>query len=432
MSHPPTPSPDTALRHALASARSTRVPAAAAPAPAAPVTWTGPPWALRRPSAAHRARVDLDHLLALSLAAPSGSAGRLRPVPSAGALHPVRPHLLVAEGCTLPPGRYAYDATAHRAHLRGPAPAGAPPGATVVLTVTAGPTVAHYGHRGWPLLLLDAGHAAAALALAARGGAYLALDADGGLLAAAAGLPSTGTPPEQPLAAVHLPPGGRALPGDPLSGWAAQPAPDGPVPPGPASPSAALTAARKLLVSLAAGGPTRATWHRAPTLGAVTDRVLQERRSAEPAELARSVPGDLLARVLATAANGPPGGPDWCAAVGGSRPAILAPAQTDRAGLRVLATGDARPTLAHWAAGQRWLADAGAVLVARGCPSDAPGPRIRLDHLAAGCAAGLAHAQAAALGLPSRPVGSWQRADLGAALGDPDGRDWIVHGLALG
>jgi hypothetical protein len=35
-------------------------------------------------------------------------------------------------------------------------------------------------------------------------------------------------------------------------------------------------------------------------------------------------------------------------------------------------------------------------------------------------------------GLASRPVGSWQQADLGAALGTQQGRDWIVHGLALG
>jgi nitroreductase len=39
---------------------------------------------------------------------------------------------------------------------------------------------------------------------------------------------------------------------------------------------------------------------------------------------------------------------------------------------------------------------------------------------------------AARHGLAGRPVGSWQQADLGAALGAPPGRDWIVHGLALG
>ncbi|WP_374064256.1 hypothetical protein [Streptomyces himalayensis] len=39
---------------------------------------------------------------------------------------------------------------------------------------------------------------------------------------------------------------------------------------------------------------------------------------------------------------------------------------------------------------------------------------------------------AARHGLSGRPVGSWQQADLGAALGAPPGGDWIIHGLALG
>jgi nitroreductase len=90
------------------------------------------------------------------------------------------------------------------------------------------------------------------------------------------------------------------------------------------------------------------------------------------------------------------------------------------------------PTLAHWAAGQGWVARAGAVLLAYGCPSDAAPDRVRRDHLAAGLGVGHAQAVATALGLPSRPVGSWQGADLGAALGGPAGRDWVVHGLALG
>ncbi|MYX88226.1 nitroreductase, partial [Streptomyces sp. SID4915] len=94
--------------------------------------------------------------------------------------------------------------------------------------------------------------------------------------------------------------------------------------------------------------------------------------------------------------------------------------------------GDARPSLAHWAAGQLWLADTGAALLAHGCPSDAPASQIRHDHLAAGFAAGTAHAHAAAEGINARPVGSWQQADLGAALGDTPGHDWVLHGLALG
>ncbi|MFW3464010.1 hypothetical protein ACN24K_28105 [Streptomyces microflavus] len=61
------------------------------------------------------------------------------------------------------------------------------------------------------------------------------------------------------------------------------------------------------------------------------------------------------------------------------------------------------------------------MLVAHGCPADAPPALIRSSHLAAGYAAGVAQAHATALGLRSRPIGSWQQADLGAALGDaPD------------
>ncbi|MBL0781671.1 nitroreductase, partial [Streptomyces albidoflavus] len=112
-------------------------------------------------------------------------------------------------------------------------------------------------------------------------------------------------------------------------------------------------------------------------------------------------------------------------------PALLAPGHRTAAPYR-LARGDARPSLAHWAAGQLWLGGTGAVLLAHGCPSDALAPQIRHDHLAAGFAAGTAHAHATAEGIAARPVGSWQQADLGAALGDTPDRDWVLHGLALG
>lgn len=58
--------------------------------------------------------------------------------------------------------------------------------------------------------------------------------------------------------------------------------------------------------------------------------------------------------------------------------------------------------------------------------------RVRREHLLAGYGAGRAQLTATALGLVSRPVGSWQQADLGARLGGPPGRDWIVHALAVG
>ncbi|MGK3089955.1 nitroreductase [Streptomyces sp. WAC01490] len=419
------------LSRALADARSPRVPRTVPYLPERAFPWGGPGL---HPAGAGGG-VDLDRVLRLSLAAPRKAGGRLRPVASAGALHPVRAHLLVGPGCSLPPGRYAYDPRTHRAHPRGRAPADAPPGAVVVLTVTAARTVAHYGHRAWPLLLLDAGHAAAALALAAApGDVRVSLDADGEELAAAAGLPRAadrqtrwpGVEPELPLVAIWLRSADALAPSTvPLTAWAALPCAATPLPQPGAGGNATpreLAAARHLLTHLSAGADS--TWHPAARPTPVTDETLRTRRSAPPSDLAHPPAPDLLARVLATAEGARPDGPAWAAAVGGDAPGLLTTAGP-------LASGDARPTLAHWAAGQRWIGTAGAVLVAHGCPADAPPSLIRRSHLAAGYAAGVAQAHAAALGLRSRPIGSWLQADLGAALGDAPAHDWIVHGLAL-
>lgn len=427
------------LRRALADARSPRAPRTAPYERERPFPWGDPVLSLAGTGGA----VDLERILRSSLAVPHGSTGRLRPAASAGALHPVRAHLLLGPGCPLPPGRYAYDPHTHRAHRRGPAPVGAPPGAVVVLTVTATRTVAHYGHRAWPLLLLDAGHAAAALALAAVPDAVrVSLDADGAELSAAAGLPRAagwrgrwpGTDPELPLAAVWLTPGGMpAVPPRPLAAWAALPLATAPVPqPGAeTAPPPGLAAARNLLDHLsAAGRRPGGTWHRARRPAPCTDEILRTRRSAAPADMTRPPAPDLLARVLATAGAARPDGPAWAAAVGGDAPGLLV-ATPGATAPDVLASGDARPTLARWAARQQWIGAAGAVLVAHGCPTDAPPHLVRSSHLAAGYAAGVAQTHATALELRSRPIGSWQQADLGAALGDAPGHDWIVHGLAL-
>ncbi|MFF0191794.1 nitroreductase [Streptomyces anulatus] len=441
------------LRRALADVRSSRAPGLAPYVPERPFPRSGAGMPLAgceaRPGAGPggggRAVIDLDRVLRLSLAAPAGTSGRLRPVPSAGALHPVRAHLLIGPGCSLPPGRYAYDPRAHRAHRRGPAPDGVSPGVLVVLTVAASRTVAHYGHRAWPLLLLDTGHAAAALALAGPPAAdvLVCFDADAALLSAAAGLhaapdrPDTrpGAEPELPLAAVRLTPTGVTAdaPGT-LTAWA------GPIRAGtpsarPGAETAApteLAAARNLLHHIArAPELPGGTWHPAPRPEPVTDGALEKRRSAPPDDLTHPPGEDPLARLLTTARTARPDGPAWTAAVGGDAPALYAKAPGSR-GLDVRASGDARPTLARWAAGQQWIGGAGAVLLAHGCPGDAPAAAVRTCHLAAGYAAGAVQAHATALGLRSRPIGSWQRADLGAALGEAPGRDWIVHGLAVG
>ncbi|MFC8867304.1 SagB/ThcOx family dehydrogenase [Streptomyces sp. NPDC057148] len=353
---------------ALARARSPELPGPDMPAGAPVRAWAGPPCPLPE---AGPADLDLRALLRLSLAA-SDTSGRLRPTPSAGALHPVDTELVVGTGCSLPPGRYGYDPLRHRVHHVGPPVDGTPPGVTAALTVTAQRTVSHYGHRAWPLLMLDTGHAAAALLLAARvlgtGEADVRLDGR----------------TENPLAVVRVPP------------------PDG-----------------------------RSPRHPAETEDPPTPADLLARRSTPP-PLPGLPPHDALRAVLATA--GRAGDGDllrWCAAVGPPRPGLMELAP-DGTTLRPYASGETRPTLAAWAAGQAWLADAGAVLLAHGCPTDADTAHIRRAHLRAGFAVHLAHVTALRHGLAARPVGSWQQADLGAALGAAPGRDWVVHALALG
>ncbi|MEV0000312.1 nitroreductase [Streptomyces sp. NPDC050848] len=512
------------LRAALVLARSPREPGPDFPAGAAVAAW---------PGEAVRVPAELDAVLAGALA-----GGRLRPAASAGALHPVNAHLLVGPGGELAPGRYAYDPGAHRLRARGGAPADAPQGVAAVLTVTARRTVSHYGHRAWPLLLLDTGHALAALALA--GAEAYCGDADGALLAAAAGLPPTpGTgEPEHAVAAVWWGPGSRPV-GELLTRWAAHGPGDAPVGPGKPAPDV-LVAAWEVLREVTGGGG-KGSWSgfpglpvpvaagpvvvatagpvvvaagpapvsartrpgrraapgsdggpdgvgpagvaeggrgAAPSLRGVPDGVgptgvaeggrgaasslrgvpagivqtVGVRRSAapglrgvpdgvEPAGIGQAVgvrrsaaPGfrgvpdraELVRLVRVVEAAGPEG-VRWCVAVGGPEPAVLG-----GPGLRPLATGDARPTLARWAARQAWLAEAGAVLLAYGCPDGAPAAEVRRAHLGAGYAVGLAQVLACEAGLPSRPVGSWQSADLGAALGAPPGSGPILHALALG
>ncbi|MEV5427726.1 SagB/ThcOx family dehydrogenase [Streptomyces sp. NPDC052701] len=366
---------------ALARARSPQEPGPDTPAGPPVRAWPGPPRPLPR---AGRGELDLELLLRLSLAASDGS-GRLRPAASAGALHPVDARLAVGPGCPLPPGRYGYDPLRHRVHRLAPVPGGAPPGVSVELSLSPRRTASHYGHRARPLVLLDAGHAAAALWLAGRalGTAPPQLRMDGRT--------------EEPVAALHF---------------------------APHEDCARATADGSPARAPATGGPPSSGPATAPAPGE-----LLARRSAPP-PLRGAPPRDALRDVLATAVEAGAGELGWCAAVGEPRPELLelGPGGT----LRRLAAGEARPTLAVWAAGQGWIADAGAVLLGYGCPADAGARRIRRTHLRAGFAVQLAQLAALRHGLAARPVGSWQQADLGAALGAAPGRDWIVHGLALG
>jgi nitroreductase len=359
---------------ALARARSPQRPGPDTPAGGAVRAWPGTPTAFPK---AGPEDLDVQVLLRLSLAASDGS-GRLRPAPSAGALHPVDTELTLGAACSLPPGRYGYDPLRHRVHRLGRQPDRTPPGVTARLSVTARRTVSHYGHRALPLLLLDTGHAAAALYLAARA-----------LGVSEPGLRLDGLA-ESPLAVVHIPPPDRRGPVHPADG-------------------------------------TRAP---EPSEGRPAPSELLARRSAPPPLSGAPSPDALLA-VLTTAARAGAGDLRWYAAVGPPRPGLVEPA-ADGATLRRYAAGEARPTLAAWAAGQAWIGAAGAVLLAVGCPADADAPHIRRAHLRAGFAVHLAHVTARRHGLAARPVGSWQQADLGAALGAAPGRDWVVHALALG
>ncbi|MGC9543967.1 nitroreductase [Streptomyces sp. UG1] len=444
----------------LARARSPEQPGPDTPAGPTVRRWPGPACPLPE---ARPGELDMGQLLRLSLAASDG-AGRLRPAPSAGALHPVDARLVVGTGCPLPPGCYGYDPLRHRVHRLGPEPDGPPAGVTVELSVTAQRTISHYGHRAWPLILLDTGHAAGALWLAGRalGVGPVTVRLDGS--------------DEDPLATVHFAP-----PEEARRAPLAEAAPEVPLPEGTRRASqpegvlrgapaegvlqgapAGRTGQGVLLGGSYAGVPAEGVLQGAPAgrtgqgarpggphagvpaegvhqvappdaahpvAGAPAPRDLLARRSARPPM--RGTPSrDALRAVLATANAASTGELAWCAAVGGPQPELVEAAPDGT--LRRLAAGEARPTLAAWAAGQAWIADAGAVLLGHGCPAEADAPRIRRAHLRAGFAVHLAHLTAARHGLAARPVGSWQQADLGAALGAPPGRDWIVHGLALG
>ncbi|WP_329562557.1 nitroreductase [Streptomyces uncialis] len=487
----------TLISDALARARSSAVPGPD----------LRPPAHRRAPGVLVAVPAALDRLLARSVA-----GARLRPAASAGALHPVDVLLLMGAGSGVRPGRYLYRPAEHRLQRVAAAPVPAPPGVFAVLHARAERTVAHYRHRGWPLVLLDTGHTVAALV--AAGAPAFTLDLDGRVLlprtatgrATAVGLstgrpatgcatavgpstdhPSTDRPATEPggavLAVVRLTrdgtldpwcvPATTGAPGPtpvpppapvPVPAQAPVPAPaqapvpaqepgpppaqvparaQAPVPapvPAPARDSASpgtrspqdddLAEAARILARLAAAGKGTGSWT-TPRAPAAPDAVLLGRRSADPDVLATAgrPSSAALALLLEAAVSAAPDGPRWCVAVGGPAPGLL---RLEGDTLTTLATGPVLPTLAVWAAGQRWIAATGAVLLAHGCPWDATPARVRREHLLAGYGAGRAQLTATALGLVSRPVGSWQQADLGARLGGPPGRDWIVHALAVG
>ncbi|MER5767158.1 nitroreductase [Streptomyces sp. NPDC001985] len=400
------------IHRALARARSAEVPAPGTGGHAGGgPRWSGEPLALPAP---------LDRVLGLSLA-----GDRLRPVPSAGALHPVEAHLLLGAGHGVPPGRYGYDPRGHRMfRAGGPGePAGA--GALVVLGVRPEALVGRYGHRGWVLGVLDLGHAVAGVLAGAGCGESPGVRGAG--CGESPGVRGAGGPSGAGPAGVVGP--GLRVEVDVSEGGGGRWRAVGGGRDRGGEGTGELAEARRVLGAL--GEEADGEWTAPPPAG-VRAEVIRRRRSAGPAALGSfaAPPGRAaLARVLRAAESAGPRGPRWCLALGGAEPGLAESAPGG--GLRAIATGEVLPTLAVWAARQGWIAGAGAVLIARGCPSGAGPRRVLRDHLLAGLGAGRAQLTATALGLASRPIGSWQRADLGAALGEEPGRDWVVHGLAL-
>ncbi|WP_143590122.1 nitroreductase family protein [Thermoactinospora rubra] len=305
------------------------------------------------------------------------SRGRLRRVPSAGALYPVDAHVM-AGGRLL-----AFDPFRHVLRDRGLS-CSAVPGAVVLLSLEPSRTVWKYGSRSLPSLLLDLGHAAGSLAAAAAClgvECRVSLDVDARRMA----VPYT-------FAAVWLaPPAATDVLLCAGTAWR-----------GTAEPGHTLI--RQALDDLAEGGTT---WE-APGMPPFPRHVIESRRSAPPpftGELDRT---DLHALLDGT-------------------PLIAA----TRDGLTTadgpVGRGDARPALAAWATGQAFLADAAAVLLVT---ADLTG--YRAAYTRAGLLVHRALLAAHARGLPARPVGSWGPADLGAALGRPPGTHVIVHGAAIG
>ncbi|WP_067478929.1 nitroreductase family protein [Actinomadura hibisca] len=318
----------------------------------------------------------LGPLLDLALAAESGRV-RPRRVPSAGALYPVDAHVL-HEGTV-----HRYDPVRHA--LTG-WPSGTDTGAfVVVLSLVPERTRWKYGARALPSLLLDLGHAVAALAASAAAldvPCQVWTDPDARCLAALTGAPYSlaavriGTPPDLP----SPPPAPRPLPtGDLVTDALTDLSPGSPAPgwtdPGqPRHPADVLLARRSAdsLTGHLSSADLDALLHRTPLVAATADGLRD--------------------------ASGP------------------------------IARGDARPVLAAWSGGGPAIAEAAAVLL-----FTAPLDDYRREHTDAGRTVHRAVLEATARGLAARPVGSWSaNADLGAALGRPSRRSMVVHALAVG
>ncbi len=140
---------------------------------------------------------------------PTGRRYALRVNPSSGNLHPTEFHFIAGGLPEWPDGVYHYRASAHMAEQR--APATAEPGLQIILTSVAWREAWKYADRAYRYCLLDAGHAAEAVRLAAQASgstAEVSAAFDDRAITEALHLPED----EWPLVLVNLnaPPGGIA------------------------------------------------------------------------------------------------------------------------------------------------------------------------------------------------------------------------------
>ena len=381
MTAPPVPGGGDPVRAALEAAW-----AGADPGPTDPARRPAPALALRGPGHPLARFPDRGPggLLDLALAGdPARRVGgvRLRRVPSAGGRYPVDARLAG------PGGVLRYDPLRHA--LDGPVPPAG--GCTLLLGVTAGRTTWRYGARSLPVLLLDLGHAVAAVLAAATA---LGLDARAVLGHPAASLAEALPDGALPARAVAIGSAAAAVP-VPAPGTPARPG-GRPVPPAP--PTAPEERALGAVLRGGAAGPLR--W---PPAVPVTAATVLARTSASWERLRRP----RAAAVAAAAAVARAAGAEVVVVERDRSPALLA-------------------ELGRRSCGQPQVGDAAALLLVTGAPE--PGPAVLVEHATAALAVHAAWLAATDAGAGARPVGCWIHAGLRV-----DGRRRRVrHALAIG
>ncbi|MGL5857567.1 MAG: hypothetical protein ACRC35_04035 [Angustibacter sp.] len=359
----------------------------------------------------------------------------------------------------------------------------------VIVGVTPDRTVAKYGARSLPSLLLDAGHAVAAIAAAAqRRGRQPRWSATAPAVPSSLSTGRRGRAAWYPLAAVRWSApaseadragdgrdtvdlartrGSAATPASALRAPARAVAEEAAVAeaeaaeviPGKAIPGKAMpgevgpgaTAVVEALRHLS-DDPTAPRWTPVPPHIDPGSGWRRRRSAALPWTAQRPPTEQERSHLVAGLAH-----PVWWVLAGPSGPVVV-----DHRGRRY--AGDARPVLAGWACGQGWLVDVPALVLwtASGSAADGgwdtlgtgretslgtgretslgtgretsqgTGIQARDVYLGSGFAAQVVLLRAAGAGLHARAVGCWTAHDLGACVGLPEGRHAVVHAVAVG